>query len=744
MDYYAHSGPGGREGQWHLLEHHLDATAGLAGQFADAFGASGLARLAGRWHDLGKHSRAFRDHILAANGAEAHLEGTGKKPDHSGAGAVHADARFGETNPVAARILAYCIAGHHGGLSDWHTASDSSLSARLAAPKPETADALQRAARSLLDLPEPPIPSLCPDTTTEGQAFQCALLTRMLYSCLVDADFLDTEAFMDPARAGERETPSPPLDQLEGALSAHLEALQARADPTDVNARRKEVLRACRAAAGLDPGFFSLTVPTGGGKTLSSLAFALRHARLKGLRRVIYAIPFTSIIEQNADVFRAALGPLADTAIVEHHSHLDPRRETPWNRLACENWDAPLVVTTNVQLFESLFASRNSRCRKLHNIARGVLILDEAQTIPVDFLRPCLAALAELVRNYGCSVVLCTATQPAIESRPDFPIGLSGVREIIPQPDKLYLRMKRVRAKYLGHLDDDELTARLRAQRQVLCVVNTRHHAAELYQRLGADAQAVHLSASMCPRHRSAVIRLVKRRLDAGLPCRVVSTQLIEAGVDIDFPAVYRARAGLDSIAQAAGRCNREGRLETGRVYVFDPERPPPKRYLRQTADTARELLDDYEDLLAPEAIRRYFELHYWKQSDAWDRHGIMGCFKVARGGTELLFDFRRAADAFRMIPEQYEPVIVPWGRNGRELVERLRATPLPGRRLRRALQRYTVQIPPRKRQRLADWRAIEVLHEQYPVLVDQRHYDRATGLSLQGGQMVPPEDLIL
>ena len=738
--YWAHTAEG-----WdpQPLQDHLEAVAALAGEFASHFGSAAWGRLAGLWHDVGKHSRAFQSYLRAANGPGAHLEEQAGRTDHSTAGARHGVDRFAAADPVAARILAYCIAAHHAGLSDWDTASDACLSSRLAQCRPETLDALQRAPQELLDQPKPILPQLRPDGTPNGQAFQGALLVRMLFSCLVDADFLDTEAFMVPGRAEQRPTPSPTTEDLEAALSDHLVRLQVDADPTPVNARRAEVLEACLSAARQQPGPFSLTVPTGGGKTLSSLAFALRHARLQELSRVIYAIPFTSIVEQNADVFRAALGRLADTALVEHHSNLDPRRETPWNRLASENWDAPLVVTTNVQLFESLFAARTSRCRKLHNIARSVIILDEAQTIPVEYLTPCLAALRELVRNYGCTVVLCTATQPAIHRRDDFPIGLEGVREIVPDPGRLYVQMKRVRAEYVGQLQDDELGDRLQAERQVLCVVSTRRHAAEIHERFAGDGSTIHLSAAMCPRHRSAVIRLVKRRLRSDRPCRVISTQLIEAGVDIDFPVVYRARAGLDSIAQAAGRCNREGRLVTGRVYVFDAETPPPPGHLRQTAETARELLGLYEDLLAPKAVERYFELHYWKQSGAWDRHGIMSCFRLGRYG-EPLCDFRRAAEAFRLIRQDAEPVIVPWRRSGRKLVARLRGTPLPGRVLRRAVQRYTVQVPARHRQRLVDEGCIEVLHDQYPVLIDSRRYRSDTGLSMWGDRIASPEDLIL
>jgi CRISPR-associated endonuclease/helicase Cas3 len=404
----------------------------------------------------------------------------------------------------------------------------------------------------------------------------------MVFSCLVDADYLATEQFMAPEQAALRPSGQPSISELRDRADSYIDRLAHEADQARpgaaVNAHRARVLSACREAARLEPGFFTLTVPTGGGKTLSSLAFALRHAESHGLNRVITAIPFTSIIEQNAAHIRAALGDLNGKLVLEHHSNLDPQQEkaqTQQNRLAAENWDAPVVVTTNVQLLESLFACRTGRCRKLHRIAHSVIVLDEAQALPPGLLAPTLAALRELVRNYGCTIVLCTATQPALEKRANFPIGIDQPRPIIPHGhrEELFKGLKRVEVEQAGTLSDDQLVDRLASEDQVLCIVNTRPHAAELFtslcerlgetntvERQGLEVPAVgsclHLSANMCPRHRSAVLRLIRRRLETGRPCRVISTQLVEAGVDVDFPVVYRATAGLDAIAQAAGRCN--------------------------------------------------------------------------------------------------------------------------------------------------------------------------------------------
>jgi len=724
------------------LDDHLRNVSQIATDFAEVFGSSQWGRLAGLWHDMGKFSQDFQHYIREGDGQSAHIESTPGRIDHSTAGALQAKTLFEQTNPAAGRILAYCIAGHHAGLADWLTSSGACLARRLEGNKPETLDALTRAPQDIKDQPDPPMPKLQIAETREEIAFQTAFYTRMVMSCLVDADFLDTERFMDPERAAERDAELPQIEDIDRALHDHLAHLQSGAEPTEVNLRRREVLNACLSAAADPPGLFSLTVPTGGGKTLSSLAFALKHARTHGLGRVIYAIPFTSIIEQNADVFRRALGELAETGVLEHHSNTEPKTETQWSRLTSQNWNAPLVVTTNVQFFESLFASRTSRCRKLHNIANSVIILDEAQTIPAEFLKPCLSVLRELERNYRCTIVLCTATQPAIHHSNDFQIGLKDVREIIPAPEQLYMQMKRVRAHRVGLLSNDDLAARLVEREQALCIVNTKRQAADLYQALPQNEAAFHLSTLMCPRHRSVVIRTIKRRLKAGQPCRVISTQLIEAGVDIDFPVVYRAAAGLDSVAQAAGRCNREGRLEIGEVYVFDAEEPPPQGHLLKTAESAAELVKDHVDLLAPEAIKAYFDLHYWKEKSKWDKHDIMGDFKMSKHG-EPIPDFRTAAEKFRLIPDATQPVIVPWKRSGRAAVERLRSHPLPNRATRRAVQRFTVQMNQRHWDQFRQLGLIELVHEQFSVLTDISFYNGDTGLSPPDANMNTPEKWI-
>ncbi|MFC1758904.1 CRISPR-associated helicase Cas3', partial [Planctomycetota bacterium] len=518
------------------------------------------------------------------------------------------------------------------------------------------------------------------------------------------------------------------------------------ADPTPVNSIRKTVSNLCRVRAELPPGFFSLCVPTGGGKTIASLRFALYHALHHkdepGFDRVIVAVPFTSIIEQNARVYRELFSDLGSDLVLEHHSNLDPDEETTSNRLQAENWDAPLVVTTNVQFFESLFACRTSKCRKLHRIANSVIVLDEAQSLPIELLRPTLYALRELVESYGCSIVLCSATQPALHWRDDFPIGLKEIRPIIEHVNSLHQQLKRTHVSVVGTLKDDELAEQLASNSQVLCIVNTRRHAATVYDLVSADGNSFHLSTRMCAAHRLQKLDDIRDRLKAKLPCRVVSTQLIEAGVDIDFPIVYRASCGLDSLAQAAGRCNREGLLDAGKVIFFDAEELPPPGYLRQSADSAKELLGDFDDLLSPDAIEAYFEMHYWKKSDAWDHHRVLEA--IGSQPNNIEFNFRQIADRYRFIRDESETILVGWCDRGRQLIQRLEESDSHiGRDTWRRLQRYGVQVRQHELRELERCGAVTKMHERW-VLVQQHLYDDEQGLLFdQADGVLPVEDLM-
>ena len=699
----------------HLLVDHLRAVAALAAVFSQPFDAADptqrWAYLAGLWHDLGKYRPGFQKYVRLADNPDAHIEGKvgGREKTHSAAGALWALQRLEQTHgsqgKLAAHVLAYLIAGHHAGLGDW---SDG-LQQRLDHP-----DSLQELQESLAV--NPPAEVLMPDNFTPdlrripGGPGGFALWVRMLFSCLVDADFLDTEAHFDISKPARREG-FPTLAQMREAFDTHMAALPVAQTP--VNTLRADILRQCRTKAALPPGFFSLTVPTGGGKTLSSLAFALEHAQAHDKRRIVYAIPYTSIIEQTADVFRKVFKALGDEVLIEHHSQADAaaQDETMRSRLACENWDAPLIVTTNVQLFESLFAAKTSRCRKLHNVVGSVIVLDEAQQLPPAFLQPILDMLNLLVAHYGVTVVLCTATQPALNSTTYFDAsknlrGLENVREIIDDPDALFDALKRVQVElppdWTTPTPWADIAAQLSAEDCVLAIVSTRKAARELQRLMPADT--LHLSALMCGAHRKDVIAHIKKRLQAKregrdtLPLRVVSTQLVEAGVDIDFPVVYRALAGLDSIAQAAGRCNREGRLEgKGRVVVFVPPEKPPLGHLRKGADACISTLHGQShDPLARVLFAHYFKEFY--HSVDLDQHGIVTKLKVEPRA--LAVQFRAAADAFRLIDDADSATVVVRYAAHQAHIEsllNLLATEGPQRWLMRKLQRYTITIPQRQ-----------------------------------------------
>lgn len=688
----------------HDLAEHLAGVAALSTCHARKFGADGWGQLAGLWHDLGKYRPAFQNYIRQASGFDAqnaHIEGAGRV-DHSTAGAVHAVDELGEG---PGRLLAYLIAGHHAGLPDWN-GDNSSLFQRLddARQKDFLKEALDQ------QPPEVILRGRLPDSRPKGGSADLHLWLRMLFSSLVDADFLDTENYMDFDKANTRAA-FPNLENLLARFTSHMERLAADAVPTAVNRIRSDVLRQCieRAKEERGNGLYSLTVPTGGGKTLSALAFALQHAKKHKKRRVIYAIPYLSIIEQTADVFRGIFGE----DVVEHHSNLDPDKESARSRLASENWDAPLIVTTNVQLFESLFAARTSRCRKLHNLVDSVVILDEAQLLPPEFLEPCLSVIRALNKHYGVTFVLCTATQPAFQPREingSAFAGLPDVQELmsggprVQDPDDLFKGLERVNVNWPEAMEMtswDELAGRFIHHDQALAIVNRKSHARELAKR---SPNSLYLSTDLCGAHRAERIEEIRIRLEAnrervnaGLPVcplHVVSTQLIEAGVDVDFPVVFRALAGLDSIAQAAGRCNREGRLmhgeerAKGEVHVFVPPEPAPSGLLLKGENVTKELLSlDSSPALTPGIFEKYFRL-WFAAINSLDKEGILDLLTPGRG---LEISFRTAAERFKLIPDDSTPVIVRWG-EADKLLSTLKAKG-PDRWIMRKLQRYCVSV---------------------------------------------------
>lgn len=727
----------------HDLADHLMSVGSLAETFAASFGPD-WARQAGRWHDLGKYRQRFQSYIRQQSGFDvenAHITGeAANRAPHSTAGAVLSCDQFG----LAGRVLAYLIAGHHAGLADWF----GGLQVRLDQPE----------ARAELDeaLAESP-PMKILDTANfkpdlrqiPGGKNGFSLWVRMLFSALVDADFLDTEAYMSPDKSARREKWLT-LPALAERFDQHMAKLSAHAKPSDVNAIRTDVLKQCRDAASHDPGLFTLTVPTGGGKTLSSMAFALDHAKSFGKRRIIHVIPYTSIIEQTADIFRGIFGD----AVIEHHSNAesDPKDETAASRLACENWDAPIIVTTSVQFFESLFASRTSRCRKLHNLVNSVVILDEAQLLPPDFLQPILDGLNLLTEHYGVTVVLSTATQPALASAEYFDKrknlrGLRNVREIISNPEALYRTLQRVTV----HLPDDwnapstweDIATRMMRHDSALAIVNRRQDARELWQAL--PKETLHLSALMCGAHRSSMIREIKTRLADGIPTRVVSTQLVEAGVDVDFPVVYRAMAGLDSIAQAAGRCNREGRLEKGEVFVFMPPKASPVGLLRKGEDASRSVLASGSlNPLDRMAFQRYFQQLY--QACELDIAGV--CQLLTVEPETLAVNFRAAAEKFRLISDDdSSPVVVDYHAADTDetidsLLNILRRDG-PQRWLMRKLQRYTVNLHARQIEQLNRQGDIKELIPGLFVQHSDWLYDLQLGLNPDGRPNLPAAGIV-
>lgn len=669
-EVYAHT-LGQEEKHWEPLADHLDKVASSASEFARALGNPAWGAIVGRCHDLGKASKEFQDYLRLSSIADAANAGVeGGKPgrvDHSTFGARYVN---GKAPGLSGQLMGFCIAGHHTGLPDESSDDEAgqrrSLRHRLddSVPIPQVVD-------PEIEITPPPLPLKCPNQAQIP--FQLAFFTRMLFSCLIDADRTCTEEFCCRDNARERSVPKPSLECLKSQLDTYLDLKCSGAPDTAVNRERRYVLERCRAASSNQPGFFSLNVPTGGGKTLSSLSFALDHALANGLRRVIFAIPFTSIVEQTADAYREAFRPLAN-ALIEHHTNIRPEIDTRANQLAIENWDAPVVVTTNVQLFESLFAASTTPARKLHRLAGSVIVLDEAQTIPIHLLEPTLAALRELVLNYDCSVVLCTATQPALEKRNEFPIGIEGVRHIIADTAPLYRALKRVEVRKAGRLSDEELAGRLIAQASVLCIVNARSHAARLFDCVAQECAAdrcFHLSTYMCGAHRREVLKRIREAV-AQNSCRVISTQVVEAGVDLDFPVVYRAVAGFDSIAQAAGRCNREGKLPIGYTYVFDAEELPPYGLQRDGAQKAHELRDRFDDPISPEAIEAYFKLYYWSQKDQWDSEKIMRMMTLDKIRGRAVLQFRQIEAAYQVVRDQQLPILIPFDAMSKEFCSQL------------------------------------------------------------------------
>jgi CRISPR-associated endonuclease/helicase Cas3 len=731
--------------------------ASLTATFSARFNAQDWGYLAGLVHDLRKADPRWQDYLCSS--------ASGKRPnkvDHKAASAsillaLADDPSYPVQSQAARRMLAklvaFAVAGHHGGLpnglQDGFTLEGqlapfipSDVTRRPDSDWPPFSWAEQGFAMASLPLERLPgqPPQFLQAITHNDFVLRAYFFVRLLFSCLVDADFLDTERFMDPTRAASRQT-GPSLEQLDETLARHLKSLTAGASPSPVSTVRSQVLRDCLAAAESSPGLFSMTVPTGGGKTLSSLAFALRHAKINGLSRIVYAIPFTSIVEQTASVFREALDGCGPDVVIEHQSLRDPDTDSQGARLASENYDAPVVVTTNVQLFESLFSNKPSRCRKLHNLAKAVVVLDEAQCLPRGLLLPTLRAL-ECLLAAGASVVLCTATQPALEKRDNFD-GLPPAREIVAEPGSLFEALSRVELVQRGELTTEELAEALNVSPQVLAIVNTRAQAAEVFSTLrglSTNTDGIfHLSRNLCALDREDVLRQVRQRLKASLPCRLVSTTLVEAGVDVDFPKVFRSMAGLDSLAQAAGRCNREGKLSgKGQLTVFTLAGRPLRGERAAAADAGRSILNRFTAApFCPEAINSYFREIYWLAGhERLDISKIVPSILAASQSWD--FPFEDIAAKYRMIDSDYPTVFVPVNEEAARLLEVFESAlknprQHPGmlRGLARRAGRLAVDVPRTTfREMVRSGIVREILPDQSGVLMEPHRYDRG-GLGL-------------
>ena len=635
---------------------------------------------------------------------------------HAYIGAIIARRLYGKT---ADNFFVNQILSHHSGLHDSDELDGESSELKKTIP----AEVDTNAGKMVLD-----------KLSFKCEASDIHHLSRMLYSCLVDADYLDTEAFMDKA-SSELRANKAALKDLLPKMEAYLCNLKDRAEDTEVNRIRADVQQQCIKAAISPAGFYSLTVPTGGGKTLSSLVWAMKHALHNGQKRIIIAIPYTSIIIQTAAILREIFGA---ENVLEHHSNVDSERIKDERlreqmRLATENWDYPIVVTTNVRLFESMFSNKPSACRKLHNIVNSVLILDEVQTLPMDYLQPIVDSLKTYNRLFKVSVLFSTASQPILSGLIEGcnPLasfqGIKEVHEVIPEDFKLHERLRRIKLDIDNSGKSyDEVAEMLKAHKRVLCIVNTRKDAKEIYERLPHEGITLHLSKMMCPAHISETIEQIKTALkdDDNEIVRVVSTQLIEAGVDIDFPVVFRQEAGLDSVLQAAGRCNREGRNGICTTYVFSlaKEHGLPKDGI-QEGNNARLGLDTSSDWFAPETMNQYFRQLYCR-NDSFDKKDIK----------HYLYDVHNmylasAAKEFRLIKDAGMTVVVCW-RNSVELVQELLQNG-PSYQLMKKISKYCVNIYERDFDALCKMGVVNEKRKGLFVVDYAQQYDERIGLRI-------------
>lgn len=715
MEYYAHitqTSDNEKEQRVQTLEAHSAHVADLAAQFAAEFGCGDIARIMGLLHDKGKEQTEWQKYIRGVAGFNPKYANIKSGPNHAYIGARIAQILY----PQLAPLIAQPIAGHHRGLYDYceyieETKKDIPKEVLI----PESQSCAMQRQQNL-------------------KSYDLHHLVRMLFSCLVDADSLDTEEFMNPEQASLRGTHTT-MAELLGKLEEYLSQLKEKSEDTEVNRIRNYVQEQCVKESQGKTGFYSLTVPTGGGKTLASVLWALNHAVKNHLHRIIIAIPYTSIIVQTAATLKAIFG---EEYVLEHHSNVNPddikdREQRERMLLATENWDYPIVVTTNVQLFESLFSNKRSDCRKLHNIVKSVLILDEIQTLPLNFYKPIVHTLDTICRLFDTSILFTTASQPVLTGRIEGTnpsVGfdaLNSVHEIIPADAELHDKLRRVELDINETPKSyDEIATELAKHQRVLCIVNTRRDAKELYERLPKEGICLHLSRMMCPAHVAATIKHIKRALkeNSDSPIRVIATQLVEAGVDIDFPVVYRQEAGLDSILQAAGRCNREGKngICTTHVFSLGKEHSLPTGFISQTNNARLNMVGQY-DWFAPETMIAYFKQLHWR-IDNFDKQQMQ----------ELLYkpacEFEEAANRFHLIDDQTILVLVNW-HDSINHYQRLLSEG-PSYQLMKQMAQFCVNIRKHDFDRLKSIGAIEEPFENIYVITNPAFYHDDTGLSIE------------
>lgn len=708
MKFLGHTHP--QDNSEQLLKEHLKEVRRLSEKFASEFGEGTIGKIVGLYHDIGKYSQEFQKYIRG----EQKL-----RVDHSTAGAHEL---FNIKTPLHL-IAAFCVAGHHGGIPNIGNPKISDVTTfftRVKEKKIPTFDAYKKE----IELPNENITSRLFPIIGKSDYFAVMFYTRMIFSCLVDADFLDTENFMrkgtiQRGKFSKIETLRKIFDEF--IEKTFLNEIGTRYNEP-INQRRRKILNECISnGENFKENLLSLTVPTGGGKTISSMAFALHNAVKNGRKRIIYVIPYTSIIEQTGKIFADIFG---NENVIEHFSFADyDDTETEAEnikRLATENWDAPIIITTNVQFFESLFANRTSKCRKLHNIANSVLIFDEAQMIPTEFLKPCVAAINELTKHYNCTAVLCTATQPELEKL----FYGQPVKEICNRVEENYNFFRRTSIKVLADkISDDELVARLKENRQVLCIVNTKKTAGKIFEKLNDDEHVFYLSTNLCPVHRMEILRKIKKSLEENQACRVVSTSLVEAGVDLDFPCVYRELAGLDSIIQAAGRCNREGKFSADSpAYVFQLQDEKMLSHSNRRINSSKLVFEKYvSEIDSPQAIKLYFDYLHKLEGNNLDKKEILD--KLCKE-----WKFKDIAEQFKLIEENTRSLLVPYN----EVAQKIAQTLLNGeisRALLRQAGKYIVNVYSEPFKEMLSSKKIEMLDESLAVLVDMNLYDSHIGL---------------